>query len=221
MAAMKWWGWGSEGVSFTHEDKPELIPFIERVLGLKVGAPTSAPVRLEDLELAEPKLPEALRSGLERAVGAEFVSVDRLDRVVHARGKSLRDLIHQRRGELPRVPDAVVRPGSEAEITAILREAVSADAVVIPFGGGSSISGSLEAPADETRPVISVDLARLNKVLAIDSASRLARVQAGVVGPQLEEQLARPGLHVRPLPGLVHALDARRLDRHAVVGDAV
>ena len=101
MAAMKWWGWGSEGVSFTHEDKPELIPFIERVLGLKVGAPTSAPVRLEDLELAEPKLPEALRSGLEGAVGAEFVSVDRLDRVVHARGKSLRDLIRQRRGELP------------------------------------------------------------------------------------------------------------------------
>ena len=193
MAAMKWWGWGSEGVSFTHEDKPELIPFIERVLGLKVGAPTSAPVRLEDLELAEPKLPEALRSGLEGAVGAEFVSVDRLDRVVHARGKSLRDLIHQRRGELPRVPDAVVRPGSEAEITAILREAVSADAVVIPFGGGSSISGSLEAPADETRPVISVDLARLNKVLAIDSASRLARVQAGVVGPHLEEQLAAQG----------------------------
>ena len=193
MAAMKWWGWGSEGVSFTHEDKPELIPFIERVLGLKVGAPTSAPVRLEDLELAEPKLPEALRSGLERAVGAEFVSVDRLDRVVHARGKSLRDLIRQRRGELPRVPDAVVRPGSEAAITAILREAVSADAVVIPFGGGSSISGSLEAPADETRPVISVDLARLNKVLAIDSASRLARVQAGVVGPQLEEQLAAQG----------------------------
>ncbi len=193
MAAMKWWGWGSEGVAFTHEDKPELIPFIERVLGLKVGAPTSAPVRLEDLELAEPKLSEALRSGLERAVGAEFVSVDRLDRVVHARGKSLRDLIHQRRGELPRVPDAVVRPGSEAEITAILREAVSADAVVIPFGGGSSISGSLEAPADETRPVISVDLARLNKVLAIDSASRLARVQAGVVGPQLEEQLAAQG----------------------------
>ena len=65
--------------------------------------------------------------------------------------------------------------------------------MVIPFGGGSSISGSLEAPADETRPVISVDLERLDKVLAIDSASRLARVQAGVFGPQLEEQLAAQG----------------------------
>ncbi len=193
MAAMKWWGWGSEGVSFTHEDKPDLAPFIEQVLGLKVGAPTSAPVRFDDLEIADPKLPDALRAGLEAAVGAEFVSVDRLDRVVHARGKSLRDLVHQRRGDLPRIPDAVVRPGSEEQVTAILREAVSADAVVIPFGGGSSISGSLEAPADETRPVLSVDLERLNKVLAIDSASRLARVQAGVFGPHLEEQLAAQG----------------------------
>ena len=193
MAAMKWWGWGSEGVSFTHEDKPQLAPFIERVLGLKVGAATSSPVRFEDLDVAGPKLPDALRAGLEAAVGTEFVSVDRRDRVVHARGKSLRDLIRQRRGDLPRIPDAVVRPGSEEEVTAILREALTADAVVIPFGGGSSISGSLEAPADESRPVLSVDLERLNKVLAIDSASRLARVQAGVFGPQLEEQLAARG----------------------------
>jgi alkyldihydroxyacetonephosphate synthase len=193
MAAMKWWGWGFEGVSFTHEDKPDLAPFIEQVLGLRVGAPTSVPVRFGDLSIAEPKLPDALRAGLEAAVGAEYVSVDRRDRVVHARGKSLRDLIHQRRGNLPRVPDAVVRPGSEEEVTAILREAVSADAVVIPFGGGSSISGSLEAPPEETRPVLSVDLERLNKVLAIDSASRLASVQAGVFGPHLEEQLAAQG----------------------------
>jgi alkyldihydroxyacetonephosphate synthase len=193
MAAMKWWGWGSDGVSFTHEDKPELAPFIEQVLGLKVGALTSAPVRFDDLVIADPKLPDALRAGLESAVGADFVSVDRLDRVVHARGKSLRDLVHQRRGDLPRIPDAVVRPGSEEQVTAILREAVSADAVVIPFGGGSSISGSLEAPTDETRPVLSVDLERLDKVLAIDSTSRLARVQAGVFGPHLEEQLAAQG----------------------------
>jgi alkyldihydroxyacetonephosphate synthase len=193
MATMKWWGWGSEGVVFTHEDKPELAPFIERVLGLKVGAPSSAPVRFDDLEVADPGLPGDLRAALERAVGAEFVSVDRLDRVVHARGKSLRDLIRQRRGDLARVPDAVVRPGSEEEVAAVLRSAVDGDAVVIPFGGGSSISGSLEATATETRPVISVDLERLNKVVAVDSASRLARVQAGIFGPQLEEQLAVQG----------------------------
>jgi alkyldihydroxyacetonephosphate synthase len=126
-------------------------------------------------------------------VGAAYFSVDPLDRVVHARGKSLRDLVLQRRGDLRRIPDVVVRPGSEAEVTAVLQAAVSSDAVVIPFGGGSSISGSLEARATETRPVVSVDLVRLDRVLEVDSSSRLARVQAGVFGPHLEEQLRARG----------------------------
>jgi alkyldihydroxyacetonephosphate synthase len=193
MAAMKWWGWGAEGVEFTHEDKPDLAPFIKEVLGLDVGRVTAAPVRFEDLHVPEPRLSEDLRAALEQAVTAAFVSVDPHDRVVHARGKSLRDLIRQRRGELLRVPDVVVRPGREDEVTAILRAALISGAVVIPFGGGSSISGSLEAPATETRPVISVDLVRLDKLLAIDANSRLARVQAGVFGPHLEEQLGAQG----------------------------
>ena len=78
-------------------------------------------------------------------------------------------------------------------MAAILQAAMRFDAIVIPFGGGSSISGSLEAPSTETRPVISVDLERLNQVLEIDASSRLARVQAGVFGPHLEEQLAARG----------------------------
>jgi alkyldihydroxyacetonephosphate synthase len=193
MAAMKWWGWGLVGVEFTHEDKPDLGPFIKEALGLEVGRVTAAPIGFDALQIPEPSLPDDLRAALEQAVTAAFVSVDPLDRVVHARGKSLRDLIRQRRGDLPRVPDVVVRPGSEDEVTAVLRAAVTSDAVVIPFGGGSSISGSLEAAVTETRPVISVDLARLDKLLAIDGSSRLARVQAGVLGPHLEEQLGAQG----------------------------
>jgi len=193
MAAMKWWGWGLVDVEFTHEDKPDLGPFIKVAVGLEVGRVPAAPIRFEDLHIPEPRLPEGLRAVLEQAVSPAFVSVDPLDRVVHARGKSLRDLIRQRRGDLPRVPEVVVRPASEDEVAAVLRAAVTCDAVVIPFGGGSAISGSLEASVTETRPVISVDLVRLDKLLAIDGSSRLARVQAGVFGPHLEEQLGAQG----------------------------
>ncbi|MDQ3647739.1 MAG: FAD-binding oxidoreductase, partial [Actinomycetota bacterium] len=76
---------------------------------------------------------------------------------------------------------------------AVVRTALEEDAVVIPFGGGSSISGSLEAAPGERRPVISVDLARLNRVLGVDATSQLARVQAGVFGPDLERQLNAQG----------------------------
>jgi alkyldihydroxyacetonephosphate synthase len=193
MAAMKWWGWGQERVEFSHEDKPDLAPFIARAIGVDVGRKVAAPVRFDRLQIPDPQLPAGLRRALERVITAPFVSTDPLDRVVHARGKSLPDLIRQRTGELPRLPDVIVRPGSEDDVIAVLRAAIDADAVVIPFGGGSSISGSLEAPASEMRPVISVDLERLDKVLEIDSGSRLARVQAGVFGPHLEQQLGAVG----------------------------
>jgi alkyldihydroxyacetonephosphate synthase len=193
MTAMKWWGWGLEGVEFTHADKPALASFIAEVIDLDVGTTTAAPVSFGDLPVGEPSLPATLRDALEAAVSPPSVSVDALDRVLHARGKSLRDLIRQRRGDLPRIPDVVVRPGSEDEVTAVMEAALDADAVVIAFGAGSSISGSLEAPAAEARPVISVDLGRLSRVLDVDGDSRLARVQAGVLGPQLEEQLGARG----------------------------
>ena len=186
---MKWWGWGDEGVSFTHEDKPDLGPFIKRHLDLDVERPTARPVAFDDLAVPEPSLAPGLRVALQGAVGADRVSTDPLDRVVHARGKCLRDLIRHRRGDIGRLPDVVVRPGGEDEVEAVVRAALKADAVVIPFGGGTNISGSLEAPGDEGRTVISVDVGRMNRVLSIDGASRIARVQPGVFGPHLEEQL--------------------------------
>src|ERR1700728_2402640 len=162
MPAMKWWGWGREGVEFSHEDKPALAPFIEKSIGVDVCVRGTAPVRFDQLQISEPNVPGELRGHREEPVGASFVSSDRLDRVVHSRGKSLRDLIRQRHGELARLPDVIVRPRDEAEVSATVQAALGADAVVIAFGGGSSISGSLEAPAAESRPVISVDLERLD-----------------------------------------------------------
>jgi alkyldihydroxyacetonephosphate synthase len=190
---MKWWGWGDEGVSFTHTDKPALAPFIKRHLGLDVEGQTSRPVAFDDLRIPEPSIAPDLQAALEAAVGGEAVSTDPLDRVVHARGKCLRDLVRHRRGDLGRLPDAVVRPREEDEVAAVMRAVVDGDAVLIPFGGGTNISGSLEAPETEERTVISVDMGLMDRVLDIDEESRLARVQAGVLGPRLEEQLNARG----------------------------
>jgi alkyldihydroxyacetonephosphate synthase len=190
---MKWWGWGAHDVAFSHEGKPELGPFIERHLELDVRRLGSPAIAFDELEIPEPALPPALAARLEEAVGAEHVSTDDHDRVVHGRGKSLTDLIRQRRGDLGRLPDAVLRPGAEEEVAAIVKAALDEDAVVIPFGGGSSISGSLEAEQGEPRPVISVDMSRLNRVLWVDATSQLACVQAGVFGPDLERQLNAQG----------------------------
>jgi alkyldihydroxyacetonephosphate synthase len=52
MSVMKWWGWGDEDVAFTHADKPELGPFLKRVLGLDVDRAPGPPIAFGDLDLA-------------------------------------------------------------------------------------------------------------------------------------------------------------------------
>jgi alkyldihydroxyacetonephosphate synthase len=200
MAPMKWWGWGLEELSFSHADKPGFGPYLKEHIGLDPDRIAQRPVAFESLDIPAPVLGDALRAALAAAVGADGISTDPMDRVVHARGKSLRDLMRQRRGDLGRVPDVVVRPADEAQVQAVLAAALEADAVLIPFGGGSSISGSLEAPAAEERTVISVDMARLDRVLSLDETSRLARVQAGVFGPHLEQQLGARGFSLGHFP---------------------
>ena len=190
---MKWWGWGVEGVSFHHENKPGFRPFVINAIDLDVNTPPTAPVSLDDLPIPAPMISDQLLAELTDAVGAENAVQDDLDRIVHTYGKSARDLLRIRAGDIPRVPDVVVYPGDEAEVQLIVDRAVAADAVLIPYGGGSNISGSLHAPEDETRPVISVDLGRLNQVIDIDEDSGLARIQAGALGPDLEEQLGARG----------------------------
>jgi alkyldihydroxyacetonephosphate synthase len=190
---MKWWGWGVEGVSFHHENKPAFRPFVINAIDLDVNTPPAAPMSLDDLSIPAPMISEQLLAELTDAVGAENAVQDDLDRIVHTYGKSARDLLRIRVGDIPRVPDVVVYPGDEAEVQLVVDRAVAADAVIIPYGGGSNIAGSLHAPEDETRSVISLDLGRLNQVISIDEESGLARIQAGVQGPDLEKQLTAQG----------------------------
>jgi alkyldihydroxyacetonephosphate synthase len=190
---MKWWGWGVEGVGFHHENKPAFRPFLLNAIDLDVNTPPTAPMSLDDLPIPTPVINDQLLAELTEVVGTENVVQDDLDRIVHTYGKALRDLLRIRAGDIPRVPDVVIYPGNEAEVQLIVDRAVAADAVVIPYGGGSNISGSLHAPEDETRPVISLDLGRMNQVIDIDEESGLARIQAGAQGPDLEEQLGAKG----------------------------
>ena len=190
---MKWHGWGVEGVSFHHEDKPGLRPFVLEIIDLDLATPPGRQTRLEDLPIPAPQIGDALLEQLVEIVGLDNVVSEDEDRIVHTYGKSIRDLIRLRAGDIPRVPDVVVYPADEAEVQRVVDAAVAADAVLIPFGGGSNIAGSLQPPEDETRTVISVDLGRLNKVLEIDEDSGLARIQAGALGPDIEEQLGARG----------------------------
>ena len=102
-------------------------------------------------------------------------------------------------GEFENPPDLVAFPRDESEIETVLSWAEAEGAAVIPFGGGTSVVGGVEARLGE-RPVVTMDLRRLDRVLEVDPASLAARIQAGATGPRLEEQLREHGLTLRHFP---------------------
>ena len=189
----KWWGWGAEGIEFSFADKPKFAPFVLKVLGVDVTKTAPRVRTFDSLDVPASQLTDSLRATLVTAIGEEYVVDDDEMRVVHAFGRGVRDLVRVRRGQLGRVPDVVVYPGSEEDVVAIVDAACAADAVVIPYGGGSNIVGALEAVPGETRQVVSVNLGRMNKVLEINETAGLARIQAGVLGPDMEIQLNAKG----------------------------
>ncbi len=190
---MKWWGWGEEHIAFSHDDKPSLAPFARERVGIDLDREPAPILDFAALDIAEPVVTSDLRAALVEVLGPDHVVDDTRDRVVHTYGKSLRDLVRIRRGDLGRLPDLVLYPGGEDEVVAVLRLALDADAVVIPFGGGTNIVGSLEPPRGEVRTVLSVDLGRMDAVVHIDEISGLARIQAGALGPRIEAQLGGRG----------------------------
>ena len=122
------------------------------------------------------------------AAGPDAVFSDDEDRLRHALGKGYADLARVRIGELDTAPDAVVLPADAAHLGRILEACAAAGVAVVPFGGGSSVVGGIEALRGDHSAVISLDLAELRTV-AVDERSLTATLGAGLRGPEAEAAL--------------------------------
>ncbi len=124
------------------------------------------------------------------------VSTDAADLAAHAHDWWTLALLRERRGDQVTLPAAVVRPGSTEEVSAVLRWAQETRTPVVPFGGGSGVSGGVEAIAG----AIALDTRRMNRVLAVDRAALTVTAQAGIGGGELENDLAGRGLTLGHFP---------------------
>lgn len=192
----RWWGWGLNSVK-----PPEAKGFLKHLEEKIGGLPEeSLPVpELESLTLRPSIVPEVLNEKLIRAVGVENVKSNDFTRVLHCTGRSYRDLIRIRLGNIPSLPDVVVYPEDHDQVRLILSAASAHHAAVVPFGGGSSVVGGLDLPSD-IRPFISLDLTRMNKLLDMDADSLTATFQAGIYGPDLEAVLEKKGFTLGHFP---------------------
>jgi alkyldihydroxyacetonephosphate synthase len=194
---MRWWGWGEDGHDVTLPE--HALAMLRDEIGLD-PAVGSRPVALEEVKLPDARLEGGKRERLVAVVGEEHVHDDRAARVEHAAGRSYPDLFRLRSGAPAGAPDAVVEPGSADEVRALLRACAEDRIAVVPFGAGSSVVGGVDPVADGFPAVISLDLRRLDRVVAVDRTSLTATLEAGLFGPELERRLAAEGVTLGHFP---------------------
>ncbi|HEY0319055.1 MAG TPA: FAD-binding oxidoreductase [Solirubrobacterales bacterium] len=187
---LKHWGWGYEDQTPTATQLREAAEAIRQRFGF--GGEIEKPVPLEEVKLRKSRLKRPSDLG-------DLFTAGHQARVSHALGKAYRDVVRGFRGEFENPPDLVAFPRDESEIETVLSWAEAEGAAVIPFGGGTSVVGGVE-PRLGDRPVVTIDLRRLDRVLEVDPESLAARIQAGATGPVLEEQLREHGLTLRHFP---------------------
>ncbi len=155
---------------------------------------------LVDPPLAATAIDAALLADLSDLLGADHVRIDDETRRLRTRGKSTPDLLRMRAGDLSDAPDAVVRPGSHEEVAAVLAFAVEHHLAVVPFGGGTSVTGGLVARREGFAGVLSLDLVRLRRLVAVDHTSMTATLEPGLRGPEAEALLAAEGVTLGHYP---------------------
>ena len=193
-----WYGWGDPS-----RGKPlgsHALEFLRRTLKLGSVAQNHPPVELSDVRVGPVTLADDVLTQLRAITGADHVATDATTRILHAGGKSTPDLIRRRSGDALDAPDAVVFPGTAEEVRAVLALCVQRKLAVVTFGGGTSVVGGVEPLRGRFAGVITVDMARMDKLLHVDSLARTATFEAGIRGPAIEAALAPYGMTLGHFP---------------------
>ncbi len=136
--------------------------------------------------------PHPVVARLVQLLGSEHVLLDAADREFYAQ-----DVYNA-----APPPLAVARPGTVEELAAVVRACSDAGVAIVPRGGGMSYTdGYLPTRADS----VTLDLARLDRIVAIDAENRYVTVECGATWKQLHDALAPLGVRTPywgPLSGL-------------------
>jgi len=174
------------------QELPRLLPWIQRILGNNVDAADTA-ISKYPTHIPEAVVNAPFMESIEKIFQSEEIVNDGKIRLRHGHGHTQEEMYAVKYGRMERIPDLVIFPTSEEQITSLVAAAVEHDVVIIPFGGGTNVTDALRCSENEARMIVSVDMRRMNRILWIDPVNRMASVEAGAVGRNLIAALARHG----------------------------
>jgi len=198
---LRWNGWGLVDAPDLLGEKAETFwAWAGRAFGMD-PLPHTPAKDLSAIELPACRLAPGLLAELESLCGRGNVKTDHYERVWHARGRSYHDLLYLRAGHIGAAPDVVVYPETGEQVLELIRFAVRENTALVPFGGGSSVVGGVNASVPGGwAGVITVDMTHMDQLIEIDAESMRARIQAGMYGPALEAALQARGFTLGHYP---------------------
>jgi glycolate oxidase len=123
---------------------------------------------------------------LREAIGAEKVLSSPVDLIAYSFDGTFEQ----------HVPDAVVLPETNEEVTAVVKVAAQHGVPIVPRGMSSGLAGG----AIPFSGGIVLSLTRMNRILEIDEENMIISVQAGVVTADLQVEVEKLGLFYPPDP---------------------
>jgi alkyldihydroxyacetonephosphate synthase len=187
------WAWGWRDRFPDEASRAGLAQLVRALLPNAQPAPRPTPSNEPSVPAPAIETPDAL---------AAFSSQLPRDRAMRSRGRAFPDLVAGFAGDYTGAPDLVARPRDAAEVTRVLEVCDARGWACVPFGGGTSVVGGVDAQLArrDRAAVVSLDLGALAGVREVDMTSRLARIAAGTLGPALEDELGTHGLTLRHYP---------------------
>jgi alkyldihydroxyacetonephosphate synthase len=193
---MKWNAWGDPTAAKPLSDGIRLL--LKQALAVEDSG--TAELAADQVRLRPSALEQTDHDTLAAIVGADYCRVGDRDRLLHAGGKSTLDLLRRKDTGVQDAPDAVLLPGDDDDVVAILRHCSQRGIAVVPFGGGTSVVGGLDPIRGQFNAVVSVDLRRFDRLHWLDVVSGAAELGAGVTGPQAERLLGEHGFSLGHFP---------------------
>jgi alkyldihydroxyacetonephosphate synthase len=183
----RWNGWGDEKNNLGFELSTTSQNYIENILGKSTALPEIT------LDEAIAKVPTS------KAPYHKLINTDAEMRLRHCRGQSIPDWIATHSGQFEAFPDGVALPNSTREVQELLQFAKQENLILIPYGGGTSVCGHIN-PLASQRPIITVAMSNMNKLIDFDQKSQIATFGAGTLGPDVEKQLSAHGYTLGHFP---------------------
>jgi alkyldihydroxyacetonephosphate synthase len=182
---------GSRYAGLSGEVLPNLLPWFRQVIA--VDFPLDTAGGAYPPPVPGPRPADGFLAALDGVLAKDQVSTDAAVRLRRGHGHTVAEMDAVRSGGFARVPDYVVFPAEQGQVAALIEAAGRHGVVLLPYGGGTNVTEALRCLPDEERPIVAVDMTRMNRIEWIDPVNRMACIQAGATGRQIQAQLAAHG----------------------------